>query len=293
MTMVAGNAARGSVELTWGRRYLVVRPDHYRITYSINPYMRLDRPPDHALAERQWAGMCDTLRAAGALVECTDADPECPDMTYAMNLGMAVRGLGAPPDRVVLSRMRHRQRRPETVGARRAFARLGFAPVELPGDCCFEAGDAFPLGDAVVVASGPRSDPAAAPALAALLDVRVVSVRLVDPAFYHLDLALCPLPDGAAMLCPDAFDPASAKALLARVDRPVLLSREEAASFAANAVVVGRVVLLPHAARRLTDRVRALGLDVITVDVSQFELGGGSLRCLTNPLDFDLTAAAV
>jgi len=270
----------------------MVRPDHYKVVYRINPYMHPDRPPDHALAMRQWTGLVDTLRAVDAQVEVIDGRADSPDMTFAMNLGMVVRPPGERPGLVVPSRMRHRERQAETASALAAFERLGFEPVELPAGCRFEAGDAFWLGRELVVAHGPRSDPAAAAALADVVGLPVVPVRLVRPELFHLDLALCPLPGNAALVCPAAFDADSAAALLARIDQPVLLDATEAAAFAANAVVVGRVVLMSGAAGAVAERVRTLGLPVLTVDVSQFELGGGSLRCLTNPLDVDLAAGA-
>src|SRR4051794_37744776 len=40
--------------LAWGRRYVMVRPDHFRVDYRINPYMDLDDQPDPALAMAQW-----------------------------------------------------------------------------------------------------------------------------------------------------------------------------------------------------------------------------------------------
>lgn len=46
--------------LGWGRRYLMVRPDHYRIDYVINPYMSTQDQPDPELALKQW----DSLRQA-------------------------------------------------------------------------------------------------------------------------------------------------------------------------------------------------------------------------------------
>ena len=41
---------RCAVELSWGRRYVMVRPDHFRVDYQINPFMDVARQPDPALA---------------------------------------------------------------------------------------------------------------------------------------------------------------------------------------------------------------------------------------------------
>ena len=54
--------------LSWGRRYLMCRPEHFRVDYAINPWMDVDAAvdPDRALA--QWDTLVETLRAAGAEV---------------------------------------------------------------------------------------------------------------------------------------------------------------------------------------------------------------------------------
>lgn len=43
--------------LGWGRRYLMVRPDHFRIDYVINPYMSTQDQPDPELTRKQWESL--------------------------------------------------------------------------------------------------------------------------------------------------------------------------------------------------------------------------------------------
>ena len=42
---------------------------------------------------------------------------------------------------------------------------------------------------------------------------------------------------------------------------------------------------MPAAPDHVRDRLEAWGFDVALVDVSEFHKGGGSIRCLTNPVD--------
>jgi N-dimethylarginine dimethylaminohydrolase len=102
---------------------------------------------------------------------------------------------------------------------------------------------------------------------------------------YHLDLAFCPLDDTHAMVCPAAFDEASAAAALSLVPEPLVLSEQEALTFCANSVVVGRTVVMPACPDRVRGQLEEWGFDVVLVDVAEFHKGGGSIRCLTNPLD--------
>jgi N-dimethylarginine dimethylaminohydrolase len=275
--------------LEWGRRYLMVRPDHFRVDYRINPFMDVADQPDPERARRQWDDLVGTLRSAGAEVEVLGQRPDAPDMVYAMNLGLAVDVPASGGRRAVLSHMRHPQRRMETETARgwldAAGVRTSFVGRDGVGPH-FEAGDAFPYGDGLVVGFGPRTDELALKHLAAELGVRVHGLRITHPGMYHLDLAFCPLDDRRALVCPAAFDDASARAVLELVPEPLVLTEREALStFCANSVVVGRTVVMPECPDRVRAQLEAWGFEVAVVDVGEFHKGGGSVRCLTNPLD--------
>lgn len=285
----------GSATLEWGRHYAMVDPSSYRIDYAINPYMDPAVQPDPIRARDQWQRLADTLRSLGATVEEIPALAQAPDMVYAMNLGLvALRPDWTGPGRrsVVLSHMRYPQRRVETPAARAWFQAQGFAPSYVGRDgigAHFEAGDAFPFRGDLLVGHGPRTDELALKQLAHDLGVQVRGVRITHPGMYHLDLAFCPLDDDHALVCPSAFDEESAAMLLDLVPQPVILSEEEAiGSWCANSVVVGRTVVMPACPRRVRNWLDTLGFDVVLVDVSEFHLGGGSIRCLTNPVDVRL-----
>ncbi len=228
-----------------------------------------------------------TLESLGATVEVLGQRPDAPDMVYAMNLGF-VAGAADGPGRVVMSHMRHPERRAERVTAAPWFADLGFTPVEVGRDGVgghLEAGDAFCWGDAVVAGFGPRTDELGLKSLAVELGTRVRGVQIVHPAMYHLDLAFCPLDSTRAMVCPDAFDRPGARALLDLVPEPLVLTEAEALTFCANSVVVGRTVVMPACPDRVRRQLEAWGFEVVVVEVDELHKGGGSVRCLTNPLD--------
>jgi N-dimethylarginine dimethylaminohydrolase len=278
-------------QLAWGSTYVVVRPDHFRIDYRINPFMDPTVQPDPRRAREQWTTLVATVEELGGTVHVVDQRPDAPDMVYAMNLGLAVER----PDgsrHVVLSHMRHAERRMETASAQRWFRDHGLTTSVVGMDgvgAHFEAGDAFAYGDALVVGYGPRTEELGLKHLATDLGVRVRGHRITHPGMYHLDLAFCPLDSRRAIVCPAAFDEESAAALMRLVPEPVVLTEAEALStFAANSVVIGRTVLMPgcpdHVRRQLAD----WGFAVRLLDLSEFHKGGGSIRCLTNPVDVRL-----
>ena len=219
-------------------------------------------------------------------------------MVYAMNLGFVVeppraRFVTSSAGHVVLSHMRYAERRMETSSAATWFAGRGFTTSYVGRDgvgAHLEAGDAFAWGDGLVVGYGPRTDELGLKVLATELGVRVRGLRITHPGMYHLDLAFCPLDDRRAIVCPAAFDDESAEALLALVPEPLVITEEEAlTTFAANSIVIGRTVLMPACpSRRHGAQLEEWGFEVVLVDVSQFHLGGGSIRCLTNPIDVRL-----
>ena len=66
---------------------------------------------------------------------------------------------------------------------------------------------------------------------------------------------------------------------------PLVLTEEEALTFCANSVVVGSTVLMPSCPDRVRARLEDWGFEVVVLDLGEFHKGGGSIRCLTNPLD--------
>ncbi len=283
--------------LQWGHRYLAVRPEHFRVDYEINPFMDVSVQPEPGLALRQWEGMVAAIRAAGAEVDVLGQRADAPDMVYAMNLAFCVESAERPEGdadpmirrHAVMSHMRFPQRRMEGESAQPWLAEHGFSTTYVGRDgvgAHFEAGDAFAWRGDLVVGYGPRTDELGLKHLAGDLGVRVRGVRITHPGMYHLDLAFCPLDSERALVCPAALDDESAEALLALVPQPIVLTEDEAiGSFVANSVVVGRTIVAPGMPHRVREQVEAAGFEVVLVDVSELHKGGGSIRCLTNPVD--------
>ncbi len=274
--------------LAWGYRYVKVEPSHFRVEYQINPFMDPADQPDPVRARAQWDALVATIESLGGRVDVIGQREDAPDMVYAMNLGLGVETADGRPH-VVMSHMRYPQRRMETGSAEAWFLANGFTTSYVGRDgvgAHFEAGDAFAFGDALVVGYGPRTEELGLKHLAKDLDIRVRGFRITHPGMYHLDLAFCPLSPTRAIVCPAAFDDASAAALLAQVPEPLVITEEEAlTTFCANSIVIGSTVVMPACPDRVRARLEDWGFEVVVVDVSEFHKGGGSIRCMTNPVD--------
>ena len=275
-----------SPDLAWGRRYLMCPPTHFEVAYAINPWMDLDVPVDRALAQRQWDELVAALLEAGAQIELLEPVAGLPDLVFTANLGLV------DGDTFIPARMRHAERRAEPAHAERWFAEHGYAIRRLSADVVQEgAGDALPFDGTLVGGYRTRSSASSYVELARLLDdTSILPVELVDDRFYHLDVAFSPLDARSAIVAFDSLDPDGARLVGELVPDPIALTAEEAAAFSANAVVVGRSVVMPACSARLAAELRERGFAPVVVDVSEFLKAGGGPRCLTLALDVVLGA---
>jgi ornithine--oxo-acid transaminase len=255
-------------------------PAHFDVAYAINPWMDLTVRVDRERAQRQWDTLVATLREAGAEVEQLDAVPGLPDIVFTANLGL-VDGTTFIP-----ARMRHPERRAEPAHAEDWFRAHGYDVRRLGEDVVQEgAGDALPFGATLVGGHRTRSSASAYVELARIVEGRILPLELVDDRLYHVDITFCPLSSQSALIAPGAFGEDDRRRLAALVPDPIWLTEDETHAFCANAVVVGRTVVMPACTPRLELELRERGFEPVVVDVSEFLKAGGGPRCLTLALD--------
>jgi len=265
-----------------GRRYLMCPPRYYTVEYSINPWMDPSQPVDLDLAMRQWTQLRDTYRRLGHVVEEIEPQPGLPDMVFAANSGTVIDG------RVLGARFRAPQRAPEAEHYRRWFVRHGYRDVVMPSKVNEGEGDLVWTGRWLMAGTGFRTDSGAHDEAQEVLGVPVVSLQLVDPHYYHLDVALVVLDDSqdAPLVAyyPDAFSAGSRRVLHRLFPDAVLANEADAECLGLNAVCDGRHVVLPVEATHLAERVAELGFEPVFVDVSELRKSGGGPKCCTMEL---------
>ncbi len=260
------------------RRYLMCRPEHFEVSYAINPWMDVSRGVDRELALRQWETLRRTYLDLGHEVELIDPEPGLPDMVFAANGGLVIEGhaLGA--------RFTHDERVPEGPAYLRRLETLGLKDVSAPVAVNEGEGDFLVVGDLVLAGTGFRTDPRAHAEVQELFGIPVVSLQLVDPRFYHLDTALAVLDDSNVAYLPEAFSPGSLAVLRRLFPDAVLASEADALVLGLNAVSDGRHVVLPEQASGLAEQLRARGYEPLAVDLSELLKAGGSVKCCTMEL---------
>jgi N-dimethylarginine dimethylaminohydrolase len=261
------------------RRYLMCPPRYFTVSYTINPWMDPSRPVDTARAMAQWLALADTYRAFGHTVELIEPEPGLPDMVFAANAATVIDGV------VLGARFRHAQRTAEAEHYRRWFRTCGAREVVMPEAVNEGEGDLAWTGSVLLAASGFRTEPAAHAEAQELLGVPVVSLRLVDPYYYHLDTCLLVLDDTPAgpliAYYPEAFSAGSQRVLARLFPDAVLASAADAVCLGLNGVSDGRSAVLPLEAVDLGGALAARGFEPVFVDVSELRRAGGGPKCCT------------
>ena len=266
----------GTAERTASARsYLMCPPAHFAVTYAINPWMRLDQPADADRAMRQWERLRQIYLELGHTVRLIDPVPGLPDMVFAANGATVVGG------KVLGARFRYPERAAEAGAYLDWFRAGGFREVREPRLVNEGEGDILYTGRVLIAGHGFRTDPAVRAELEETFDVPVISVRLVDPRFYHLDTAMCVLDADTAAYYPDAFDDAGRAALAAQFSELIEAKDSDAEVLGLNAVSDGRHVVLPAQATGLAAQLAERGFEPIGVDLSELRKAGGGPKCCT------------
>jgi N-dimethylarginine dimethylaminohydrolase len=260
--------------------FLMCKPEYYGVSYVINPWMTGNvNKTSVQRAQEQWDNLVAHL-AALARIEFVEPQPGLPDMPFTANAGF-VFGRTAIP-----SRFRCVERQGEEPHFNEWFVSHGFAVDQMPAGIPFEgAGDALIDRGAprIWAGWGHRSASESHDFLRDRFGVEVISLRLVDDRFYHLDTCLCPLEGGYVMYYPPAFDDASNRAIerATREEQRIIVADDDAVDFACNAVNVGDAVIVNRASAGLTGRLTSLGLRVMQTELTEFLKAGGAAKCLT------------
>lgn len=262
------------------QRILMCRPDYFDVDYIINPWMEGNlHQTQRDRVFQQWEKLYHSINQH-ATVELIPPQPGLPDFVFTANAGV-IRG-----DKAIVSRFRHPQRQGEEPFFNAYFQQQGFTVYELPPNLPFEgAGDALlDRGEALLWAGyGFRSTLDSHAYLASWLDIEVVSLRLINSRFYHLDTCFCPLTGGYLLYNPRAFDHNSNRLIEKRIPktRRIPISGVDAENFACNAVNIDNLIILHQASHELKHRLTTIGFQVIETPLSEFLKSGGTAKCLT------------
>jgi len=255
-------------------------PAFFSVDYVINPWMAGHEDSlslDRAVA--QWQQLGESI-SEFANVVTVDPQPDLPDMVFTANAGVVY------GNKAVASHFMPRERRPEEPYFKQWFRENGFDLLALDekigfegaGDCLFDRG-----GSWLWTGYGFRTEIEAHREIQDFFDIEVVSIRLTDERFYHIDTCFCPLTDGFLMYHPPAFDYDSRIAIESRIPphKRIVVDTADAGNFACNAVNIDDQVFLHRASDPLKARLMLAGFKVHEIELTEFLKAGGSAKCLT------------
>ncbi len=267
------------------RHFLMCPPEYFTVSYAINPFMNPDLPTDTARALSQWEHVRQVYLDLGHEVDVLPPVEGLVDMVFAANGGFTLDGLA------YVARFAHTERAAEADSFRAFFGTHGF---ETHGATATNEGEGdFAVAGGVILAGyGFRSTLDSHRDLARIFSREVLSLRLVDPRFYHLDVALTVLDsdatDGPARIAylPSAFDEASQRLLADRFPGSIPVSEAEAEILALNSVSDNRNVVVSQDATNYIADLADAGYHPVPVDLSELLKSGGGVKCVTQELRY-------
>lgn len=260
------------------RTVLMCRPEHFTVSYRINPWMHPEDPTDTSLALRQWETLHAKYVELGFEIHLIDPIPGLPDMVYAANGGYVLDGIAYG------AKFEYPERQPEGPAYMDWFRANGFE-VREPVATNEGEGDMLLVGDTIYAGTGFRTDPASHDELRDIYGREVVTLKLVDPSFYHLDTAFAVLDSsggpGSVAFLPKAFDARSLDILDERFPEAIHVTDEDAAVLGLNSFSDGRNVIIASRAKDFERQLTERGFVPHGVDLSELLLGGGGVKCCT------------
>jgi len=258
---------------------LMSNTDHFEVTYEINEWMDASVPVDIELAKKQWNELTRVLREdVGATVVTSPAKQGLPDMIFTANAAVI---LGK---KALLAHYRYAERQGEEAIMTEWFEENGYEVIVPPHQRFFEgAGDALRFGDFYIAGYHSRTEIETHNWLAVESGLPVLSIKLENPKFYHIDVTLCPTDKGDLIVFPQAYRKEDWNMICSIVpeDKRIVVPSEEAHDFACNAVSVGDHIVVGSPAPVLTKKLQDRGYTVHNVDMSEIKKAGGSTKCCT------------
>jgi N-dimethylarginine dimethylaminohydrolase len=261
------------------KKILMCPPDYFRVDYVINPWMKIGSV-DQKKAEDQWKNLINEYRKLNLKIEFIKPSKDCPDMVFAADQAITI-----DRKKILLSRFRYQERAKENMIYADWFKKNKYTIIELPAGLFFEGGGELQRWrDYVLISTGFRTNQQAALAVGKILNKKVISLKLIDKHFYHLDTCLFALNKDTVFYYPPAFSETSRSILQKTIPNLIEFNTDEINNFSANSVVVDSTVIMQTGNNKMAKQLGKLGYRTIKINVGEFVKAGGGIHCLTGDL---------
>ncbi|MEW6243367.1 MAG: arginine deiminase family protein [Bacillota bacterium] len=254
---------------------------HFRIETAINEIQKKfleSEKPDAIRAASEHSAFSSHLEELGVKVVRIPPAKAHPYQVNTRDIGVS------GPDGVVLGKFRFDIRRGEIDISERALSQ---ANVRIVGRTtrCFEGGDFVYIGPGkAALGVGVRTDPDVVEELTRLLQVDIVTVSFAEE-FLHLDMVFNCVAPGICVRCPDAL-PGD---FLSYIDSlgfdSIEVTKEDVFNHACNLLALAPFhVVAPREHPYVTKALRARGVRVDVIDLTEITKSGGGPRCISFPI---------
>jgi N-dimethylarginine dimethylaminohydrolase len=264
---------------------LLAHPKYFDVKYVINPHMQNNIGcVDTTKAHAQWERLKSCYERLNFEVHVIPPVEDLPDLVFAANQSLPYQTIDGEKV-AIISKMHSPYRQPEVEHFADWYEKNGFRvirqndpPVDFEGN-----GDVIwhPGKQLLYIGFGYRTDKTALKRAAKLINAPVIGLELVDPRFYHLDTALCPLDSRTAIYVPAAFSAEGKKLIKQSFPRLIEAPIDEALNFVANGHCPdANHFIVQEGSPVVTQSVKELGFKVMEIDTSEFMKSGGSVYCM-------------
>jgi len=262
------------------KKVLMCHPRYYQVKFQLNPWMNPKQSVNLPVAVYQWQKLKRLIENFLNL-KTVSVKPRknLPDLVFSTDAGIVYH------QTFVQANFYYQQRKKEVEIYKRYFKKRNYKIYQLFKSNTFEGGDFLFWHDKILAGWGFRTAKKAHQKLANFFGKKLISLKLINPYFYHLDTALCILDEKTAAFYPQAFDRNSCLLIKKIFPRLIKAKKEEAFNFCLNALVYQKKIITSKGLSGLADEFKSLGFQTKEIDVSEFKKACSGVHCLTKLLN--------
>lgn len=288
------NPAGGTQRLGyWGFRnetdvltdVLLGSPEHLRhmATSSLSRKSLREHPADIRVAQAQHRDLTAAYQHFGVRVHWHTPEPELPMLVYSRDSSVMT------PYGAIITAMANWWRRGENYAAIRTYERLGIPIYDMVTAGTFEGGDfnVIEEGCVLIGCGGARTQEEGARQVEAWFSKEGWETRLafIDEYYVHIDLMVVPIAAKLTAVCRSCTEPGVVAWLEAKGHEIVDVPFEDTINLGCNFMSLGRDrAIVPKSSQVLAQRLRAHGIEIAAVDMSEISKTGGGIHCMAQAL---------
>ena len=252
-------------------------------TSSLSKKHLRDNPCNIEVAQAQHAELVAAYEHFDVNVHMHQARPELAHLNYARDSSVMT------PYGPFITAMAQSWRRGENYESIRTYERLGIPIYEMVTAGTFEGGDFCVVDDDCVLigCGGARTQEEAARQVQGWFEQEGWETRIVffDPYYVHIDLMVCPIAPKLTAVCLDTLEPWVVDWLKAKGHELVDVPFPHTMDLGCNVMSVGNDrVIAPKTSTVLNEALKAHGIEVAELDLSELSKTGGGIHCMAQSL---------